>query len=94
MSMRTTVMLNDVTSAVTGPVLDVQNYQNTEYGLLQVTISGTATAVLEGRVSSSMGWQVIDTFTATDASRVSPFPHMRVRVSSYSSGTIRAEMAV
>lgn len=86
------ILLDDVTSQVTGEPKAIQNFNDHEYGIFQVDISGTATVVLEGRISPQMTWATIDTYTASGAGRISLFPHMRARVSAYTSGTIRAEL--
>lgn len=97
MAMRIDVMIDDATSGVTGPIIDVQNNQNTEYGVVQAKCTGTATVIIEGRCGPTMDFTTIDTLSLSSDSvgtRVSLFPHMRARVSSYSSGTVRVLMAV
>ena len=94
MAMNIIDMLDNASSATSGAVKNIQNFNHTEYGLLQVEISDTATAVLEGRVDSSFSWETVDTLTESGSCRVSLFPQMRVRVSAYTGGTIDAKLVV
>jgi len=63
--------------------------QNT--GIFQVTITGTATVKLQGRLYDGFAWHDITSITASDAKTVALFPHMRAVASSVS-GTVTAAL--
>lgn len=63
-------------------------------GVFQINISNTATVALEGRFNSNHDWEVINTYTASTVENVTIMPEMRVNVTSYTSGTIYADLGV
>lgn len=93
MSLNVNLLLDGVAATGASTTRNVQNYDASEYGIFQATISGTATVTIEGRLDRLHDWVVVDTFTASDASRITLFPEMRANVTSYSSGTVRASLA-
>lgn len=56
-------------------------------GLFQVTLSGTASVRLYGRLTSAAGWVAVSSaFTSSGYAEVDLFPEMRVTVSGSSGG--------
>ena len=72
--------------------IDIANpdwYSNHSFG---ITISGTATVVVEWSTGGNIWHAAADAITSSDSVFISGvFPYLRVRVSSYSSGTIDVE---
>lgn len=89
-----TRLLDGATALGNGSTGGVQNLNPAEYGIFQVEITGTATVQLRGRTSPDMPWVVIDSFTASDGNRCTLFPYMDANVSSYTSGSITAELVI
>jgi len=91
------VLVDDVagnrTEADSVPELAViQDYQNSEYGIVQVNIPGAATVSLRGRLSRNMPWTEITSFTSSGATRVSLMSQMLVVISGHSGDAVRVEL--
>ena len=87
------ILLDDVTTNVSGTAIYPQNYYKVEHGLIQVQIdSGTCTVAIQGRTSDDMDWFEIASYTADAAERISLFPQMRGVTTSISGATVRAEL--
>lgn len=91
--MITKTLLDDVTVNTDDPSNRalVANDDGVEYGIMQVSISGTAATVeLLGRVDSTMPWHVIASYTSSNAERVTLFPEMYAKASGVTAATVRA----
>lgn len=66
-----------------------------EYLAVQLSLTaGTATVVIEGRVSDQDAPVELTTFSATDGAAVLAFPQLRARVSASAGATLRVAIGV
>lgn len=88
----TGIILNAASATGEGDTCQMVYGPSTE-GLWQVTITGTATVVLKGRVHASMGWETVATRSATGSDVVPIFPEMCAEVTAYTSGAVTVGIA-
>lgn len=88
----TGIILNAAAATGEGDTYQMSYAPSTE-GLWQVTITGTATVVLKGRVHASMGWETVATRSATGSDVVPIFPEMCAEVTAYTSGAVTVGIA-
>lgn len=91
--MRLYVLLDDVAASGQGAAVPIPDFNQADWSIAQVEMTGTATVDLYGRTSPNMPWQLIHTFNGSDAIRPVVFPYMMADVSSYTDGTVRVEIA-
>lgn len=84
-----TVLLSAVSATGAGSTFS-PNVNRQEVGYAQVTITGTATCAIEGRLNSSGGWITLYTFTSSGMAQVPRVGDVRANVTSYTSGTVSA----
>lgn len=85
-------LLSNATTVSNGTAINPQNVGKREFCAVQVKITGTATVVVEGRTSPNMGYEILQTFTASGCDTVMLMPDMRASVSAISSGAVYAEL--
>jgi hypothetical protein len=82
-----------LSGAVTGTTHAIRRLRGETHAALQVTITGTATAVVEGRLGPAEAWFTLDTFAVSRMVLIGIVPQIRVRVVSATTGaTVRAVM--
>lgn len=78
-----------VTSATTGTTYTLPYAPSTE-GFWQVEITGTATVILKGRISSGCPWVTLATRSASGGDIVPTLPEMQAECTAYTSGNVNA----
>jgi len=85
------ILLDDVAAVTTDQIVSVSDQMGASMErVLQVEIEGTAQVDVYGRMSSSFTWQLIKSYTASDADIVGAFPQMKADISSWTSGNVSA----
>ena len=82
-------LIDNVTSNTTGDSVNPKRIPEREYGVLQVEITDTGSAVLQGRLGADAPWHDVETFNDSGIKVVRLFPFMRVDVT-VSAGSVNA----
>jgi hypothetical protein len=84
-------LITDAGAVTTGSTFPVE--ANLVPRVIQVSSTGTATVVLEGRAVPTAPWITVATYTASAAESVTCLPEMRARVSVWTSGVVNVWLA-